>query len=91
MLKITVQNGNVTQKVRLDGKLAGEWVSECARVCESLQHGKTARNLTLDLSGVTFVDTEGKKLLGDLLRRGATFHEPQLLVKYIVDEIRAGH
>lgn len=90
MLKITVQNCNGSPKVRLDGKLAGEWVGEFEKVCESLCCGKAAQDLTLDLSGVTFVDGEGKRLLGDLLGRGAMLKEPQLLVKYIVDEIRAG-
>ena len=90
MLKITVQNCKGSPKVRLDGKLSGEWVSEFGKVCDSICCGKAAQHLTLDLSGVTFVDADGKRLLGDLLGRGAMLKEPQLLVKYIVDEIRAG-
>jgi anti-anti-sigma regulatory factor len=90
MLRITVQNGNGSPKVRLDGKLSGEWVGEFEKVCDSLSHGDHSSNMTLDLSGVTYVDSEGKRVLSELLGRGATFQEPQLLVKYIVDEIRAG-
>lgn len=90
MLKITVQNGNHATKVRLDGKLAGQWVGEFEKVCHSLAGGEAAQNLTLDLSGVTFVDAGGKKLLCELLGRGAIVKEPQLLVKFILDEIRAG-
>ena len=89
MLKITIQNGAGSPKLRLDGKLAGDWVHELERVWESLDGGR-GRNVTLDLSGVTFVDSEGKKLLGCMLERGAKLQEPQFLVKYLLDEIKAG-
>lgn len=85
MLKITVENHFERPKILLDGKLIGDWVNALQTVWESLP----VKDVTLDLSGVTFVDAEGKKLLSSMLGRGARLEESQLLVKYIVDEIKA--
>ncbi len=85
MLKITVEGQSEHPKILLDGKLVGDWVNALQTVWESLP----VKDVTLNLSGVTFVDAEGKKLLSSMLGRGARLEEPQLLVKYIVDEIKA--
>jgi anti-anti-sigma regulatory factor len=89
MLKITIQEGPEDRKVLLDGKLAGDWVKELEQVWQGLLASSPDRNVTLDLAGVTFVDSEGKKLLSSMLGRGAKVQKPQLLVKYIVDEMQA--
>ena len=90
MLKITIQDSSENPKVLLDGKLAGDWVKELEQVWQGLLASRPARNVTLDLSGVTFVDSEGKRLLSNMLSRGAKVREPRLLVKFIVDEMQAG-
>lgn len=90
MLKITVQDGTGAPTLQLDGKLAGDWVSEVERVWKSFAAGQPAPDVTLDLSGVTFVDAGGKKLLSSMLERGVKLEDPRLLVKYIVDEIKSG-
>ena len=90
MLKIDVQNGSGVPKLVLDGKLAGEWVRVLRRVWETSGGGEPAPKVTLDVAGVTFVDDEGKKLLSSMLKRGAELTEPRALVKYVVDELRAG-
>jgi len=89
MLKITVHDCSTQPKIYLDGKLAGDWVSELDAVWKDLSKGRPAQHVTLNLAGVTFVDTEGKKLLCSMLRRGAKLQEPQSLVKYILHEFQA--
>ena len=90
MLKITVQNSPDAPRLVLDGKLAGEWVRVLRREWETMASENPAPKVTLDLSGVTFVDEEGKKLLSSMLKRGAELTEPRVLLKYVVDELRAG-
>jgi len=68
MLKITQINGqDSTQTFKLEGKLLEPWL-EVLNVCTSCEapSGRTC----LDLSGLTFVDQAGAKLLKDLIRRG---------------------
>ncbi len=88
MLKITVQESSGNPRVLLDGKLAGDWVKELEQVWQGILAGAPARNVTLDLSGVTFVDAEGKRLLTSMMGHGAKFQKPQLLVKFIVEEMQ---
>ena len=66
MLRITQIDGqDATRTFKLEGKLLEPWVAEVLRVCAS-RPGETR----LDLSGLSFVDQAGARLLRDLLRRG---------------------
>jgi hypothetical protein len=76
VLKITRVNDGASDSIptlKLEGKLLGPWVDELRRVCEE-RHAPPS-GLRLNLSGVTFIDPAGIKLLGDLIRRGATVSE----------------
>jgi anti-anti-sigma regulatory factor len=90
VLKITVHNGSLPATLKLEGKIAGQWVKELERVWHNITHKYAPRTVTVDLSGVTFVDAEGKRLLGGMLRDGAELTHAQLLTKYIIDGLRAG-
>jgi ABC-type transporter Mla MlaB component len=71
MLKITVQQGPNEVSLKLEGNLAGAWVTEledCWRSAHSTLHG---RPLRLDLSAVEQVDRAGKYLLALLNFNGA--------------------
>ena len=69
MLRITrIERQDSTQTFKLDGKLLEPWVAEVVRVC-TLRESHAGRT-DLDLSGLTFVDQAGAKLLKDLIGRG---------------------
>jgi hypothetical protein len=69
MLKITQIDGqDSTQTFKLEGKLLEPWVTEVRNVCTP-RNGRSGPT-NLDLSGLTFVDQVGAKLLKDLIRRG---------------------
>jgi len=89
MLKITVDGCSKQPRIFLDGKLAGDWVSELETVWKELSKCRPAQDVTLVLSGVSFVDAKGMKLLGSILGRGAKLQEPQSLVKYMLKEFQA--
>jgi ABC-type transporter Mla MlaB component len=68
MLRITRLDGpDAAQTFKLEGKLLEPWVAEVLHVCTPC-NGRTS----LDLSGLTFVDQAGAKLLKELIRRGLT-------------------
>jgi ABC-type transporter Mla MlaB component len=93
MLKITGQRdaGPDSMSLRLEGKLAGPWVEELNSYwCQmSLNQQSCA---VIDLTGVMFIDANGKALLTKLWQQGAELHAAGCLTRCIVEEItRASH
>lgn len=88
MLKITSQLDPVREDMSLvlEGRLAGPWVEElrtyCRRVLENYQ-----RCTMIDLTGVTFVDAEGKTLLAQLWQQGVELRASGCLIRCLVEDI----
>jgi len=87
MLRITVQNGEKVQTIKLEGKVVGPWVEELERTCQSVVRSLGARELHLDLRGVGFVDAKGRGLLREMyLRTNARFLADSPLTRYFVED-----
>lgn len=86
MLKITTQSGTKLTKLVLEGRLAGPWVEELERSWREVA-GAQQSPVAVDLSGVTFIDPEGKALLTKMWQRGAKLHASGCLTRCIVEEI----
>jgi outer membrane protein len=85
MLRITVSNNSGATTCKLEGKLAGLWVSELEQAWRT---GMTnAESLVVDLSGVAFVDPAGRELLGRMHARGARFTANSPFTKGVVEQI----
>jgi anti-anti-sigma regulatory factor len=66
MLRISQnKNSNGCVGLRLEGELAGPWVTELGRVCSGIVNNQ--QPLFIDLKEVSFVDREGIRLLARLL------------------------
>jgi anti-anti-sigma regulatory factor len=88
MLRVTVQRLPTSIAFQLEGRLASPWLQELdACWQETLSNGKTQKVL-LDLTGVTFVDKDGKAWLTAQCQRGAEFIAADCLTKAIVQEIK---
>jgi anti-anti-sigma regulatory factor len=86
MLKITFQETTESTKVKLEGKLSGPWVEELER--SWVEHSPLASgNVIIDLSDVTYIDPEGKRLLARMVDKGVCFEGTHLMTKYVIDEI----
>lgn len=88
MLKITKHRdaGSDSVSFKLEGRLAGPWVEEldtCWRQMTASPQGRTV----VDLTGVTFVDGDGKALLTRMWQQGAELRAAGCLTKCIVEEI----
>ena len=71
MLRISsVENGNQTVTLKLEGSVAGPWVAEVKKVCDTLL--TNGHSLKLDLGDVAFVDRAGVALFADLQLGGAS-------------------
>ncbi|MFO0838818.1 MAG: STAS domain-containing protein [Phycisphaerae bacterium] len=71
MLRITRSTKDGTVWLKLEGKLAADWVEECRATCAA----ETTQGLSpcLDLTEVTYVDRAGAELLCRLAREGLRF------------------
>ena len=87
MLKITTLVKAKSTVLRLEGRLAGPWVQELELCWDSTVGMTTNHPLSLDLSAVTYVDSEGKDLLKKIHKQGATLVASGCLTSCIVNEI----
>jgi anti-anti-sigma regulatory factor len=86
MLKITFNDTPGSTIVKLEGKISGPWVEELER--SWIEHSPQAsENVIMDLSDVTYIDPEGKKLLARMVDKGVCFEGTQLMTKYVIEEI----
>ena len=86
MLKITFIDAPEGTKVKLEGKLSGPWVEELER--SWTEHSpRASENVIIDLSDVTYIDPEGKRLLARMVEKGVCFEGTHLMTKYVIDEI----
>lgn len=88
MLKITQQRDAVSKSMSLilEGKLGGPWVEELNSYWSQI-FGNRQSVAVIDLTGVTFIDAEGKALLTRLWQQGAELRATGCLTKCVVEEI----
>ncbi|TKB90364.1 MAG: hypothetical protein E8D40_11430 [Nitrospira sp.] len=88
MLKITPQRDAARSSVSLvvEGRLAGPWVEELNAYCRKMSEDHE-RCAVIDLTGVTFIDADGKALLASLWQQGAELRASGCLTTCVVQEI----
>jgi anti-anti-sigma regulatory factor len=88
MLKITTLTDTESTTFRLEGRLAGPWVQELEQCWVSTVVGTRKRHpFSVDLSAVTYVDSDGKDLLKKLHQQGAKLVASGCLTNCLVREI----
>ena len=87
MLKISMQMVVGVMTFALEGKLAGPWVKELELCWRSAAGTQQMYPVRVDLSSVTFIDADGKELLGRMYREGAKLVATGCLNKCIVEGI----
>jgi outer membrane protein TolC/ABC-type transporter Mla MlaB component len=87
MLRITTTDIDEKVIIKLEGKLSGPWVEEFERCWRMSTDISKKRQLVVDLSGVTFVDPAGKKVLCSISSEGAQLVGSGLMPKSLIDEI----
>ncbi len=88
MLKIT-ENKNavpVSLSIILEGKLVGPWVEELNSYWRQMSVNQQSCAV-IDLTGVTFIDANGKALLTRLWQQGAELCAAGCLTRCVVEEI----
>lgn len=70
----------------LEGRLAGPWVKEL-ETCWCQIAASPQSHVVVDLTGVTFVDADGKALLTSMWQQGAELRAAGCLTRCVVEEI----
>ena len=89
MLKITVEKNSRSTTLRVEGRLSGPWVDELERTWRTVTTATTDCRVAVDLTDVTFVGEEGKKLLEAMYGEGAKLKASGCVTRRLVEEI--GH
>ena len=87
MLKITVYETEELVTLKLEGRVAGPWVAEFDQTWRSLVPSLKSRRLAVNLSGVTYIEPDARRLLAEIYERtGARFEAGTLLMRFYADE-----
>ena len=88
MLKITGQRGAASDSMllMLEGRLVGPWVEELNSYWRQMSVNQQSCAV-IDLTGVTFIDANGKALLTRLWQQGAELRAAGCLTRCIIEEI----
>ena len=87
MLRISVISEPVMTRVKIEGKLAHEWVDEARKAWATLLEFSRKTHIMVDLLDVSFVDDAGHELLSEMRRAGAELIGSGPLMSALIDEI----
>ncbi len=83
MLRITKKTiDGEGELITLEGKLVGPWVDEFRHVVDD-----AATHRKLDLSALSFADTEGIRLLQEMVQQGATLTDRTSFVASLLTKV----
>lgn len=87
MLRISVMNEPGISRMKLEGKLAHEWVDEARNAWAALSELNGETEIVVDLLNVSFVDDAGHELLAEMRHAGAKLMGSGPLMSALIDEI----
>jgi hypothetical protein len=87
MLRITSTSSDDATCLVLEGRLAGEWVEELARMVTWAKSLSRSGRVGLELTGLTFVAAEGYKFLECMAAEGIELHAEGVMNRFLVEEI----
>jgi anti-anti-sigma regulatory factor len=87
MLKISIEKSQKCTTLRLEGRLARPWVDELDRAWRAASTDPTDGRIAVDLSEVTFICEEGKRLLEQMHAQGAKLKGSGCVTRSLVEGI----
>ena len=87
MLRISVMNELGITRLKLEGKLAHEWVDEARNAWAGLSERNGETEIVVDLLNVSFVDDAGHQLLAEIRHAGVELMGSGPLMSALIEEI----
>jgi anti-anti-sigma regulatory factor len=85
VLRTTILEESIEQRWTLQGRLSGPWVAHLRSNWEKSHCKSGARKCVVDVSGVTFVDLEGERVLAAMMNDGAEFIASGVYTKHLLE------
>ena len=85
MIRIEIYESGNEMTFQVEGRLAGAFVRELEQCWKASEKRRRSSRVAIDLRSVTGVDDAGRYLLRLLIRDGATFVGPPLLMHDILE------
>ena len=87
MRKVTVLSGGTKCRMRLKGRLFSPWASELESAWEPAQQAASGKKIVVNLGGMTFMDSNGKAVLMNMIGQGAKLAARGVRNEHIVEEL----
>jgi len=87
MVRVTTEDEVEMVRLKIEGRLAGTDVNNVQAHWQTITATREHSSILIDLTGVTFVDEGGKKLLAEMNRQGNKFVASGLLTRAILEEV----
>jgi len=89
MLRITILESADATRMKLEGKLAHAWVGEAQRMWNDVSTTAMKKEVIVDLSGVSFVDDDGRELLTRIYGGGGKLVGSRPMIRALIEEIQS--
>lgn len=86
-MRITITDEPNEQRWTLQGRLSGPWVAQLKSNWEKSHAQNGDRNCIVDVSGVTFVDLDGERVLAAMIKDGAQFIATGVYTKHVLETL----
>ncbi len=85
MLRTTILEESTEQRWTLQGRLSGPWVAHLKSDWQKSHCRSGKRKCVVDVSGVTFVDLEGERVLAAMINDGAEFIASGVYTRHMLE------
>ncbi len=73
----------------MEGRLFSPWASELESAWERAQQAASGKKIVVDLSGMTFIDSNGKAVLMNMIGQGTKLVARGIYNQPIVEELKS--
>ena len=87
MLRITITDESIEQRWNLQGRISGPWVAQLKLNWKQSRNCNGDRKRVVDMSGVTFVDLAGERVLAAMMKDGAEFIATGVYTKHVLETL----
>jgi anti-anti-sigma regulatory factor len=87
MIRVSEHRKGSKQRLLVEGKLAGDWVEVLEKSWLEAQTSRNGEPMRIDLSGVTWIDDKGRKLLKRMLQDGTELRATGVMTRAVIEEL----
>jgi hypothetical protein len=90
MLRVITERQGDSYRLDLHGKLGGEWVAVLEQHWRSIMDDVPSAKVTLVLSNIDFIDSDGEQLLQRMADDDVTYVVAGCMNRYVIDSLKLG-